>query len=171
MPRNIEIKAYVENFNSMLEKVTKLAGQEPKVINQDDNFFNCSTGRLKLRKFSDNKGELIFYQRPSSDGPKECFYVISPTQSPDTLAESLILAYGVIGRVTKKRLLFITGRTRIHLDKVEGLGDFIELEVVLNQQECSENGIKEANDLMRILGIESSSLIQDAYVDMIDKKL
>jgi len=58
-----------------------------------------------------------------------------PTAAPDALREALTLAYGVIGRVRKVRTLFMAGRTRIHLDRVEGLGEFLELEVVLAEHE------------------------------------
>ena len=78
---------------------------------------------MKLRAFADGHGELIFYRRADDTGPKESFYVISPTASPDTLRETLLLAYGVIGRVRKQRCVYMAGRTRIHLDRVEGLGN------------------------------------------------
>jgi len=77
------------------------------------------------------------------------------------------LAYGQAGRVRKHRTLFLAGRTRIHLDKVEGLGDFLELEVVLEEGESAEKGVQEAHGLMAKLGIEPSQLIEDAYVDLL----
>ena len=67
----------------------------------------------------------------------------------------------------KKRLLFLCGCTRIHVDKVESLGNFVELEVVLDENLSQKDAIKEAYELMAKLGIKPSMLIQDAYVDMI----
>ena len=70
-------------------------------------------------------------------------------------------------RVIKQRTLFIVGRTRIHLDKVQGLGDFLELEVVLSDEDTLEGGTREAEQIMRQLGIEASQLIETAYVDLL----
>jgi adenylate cyclase class IV len=129
MVRNIEIKARIESVESLQPVAAEIADEGPIEITQDDTFFACPNGRLKLRAFSEHDGQLIFYQRPDSAGPKESFYVISPISSPDTLRQALSLAYGEIGRVRKHCTLFLAGRTRIHLDKVDELGDFLELEV------------------------------------------
>src|SRR5579862_3869227 len=119
MPRNIEIKARIEGVEALSPRVRAIADSGPTEIFQDDTFFQCPNGRLKLRAFSDASGELIFYQRPDNAGPKESFYVISATASPGSLREALSLAYGQAGRVRKRRTLFMVGRTRIHLDHVE----------------------------------------------------
>ena len=167
MARNIEIKARVENVAQLTPKVAALATEGPLEIAQDDTFFNCVTGRLKLRAFSNEAGELIFYRRVNQSGPKESFYLRSPTSSPETLRESLSLAYGQIGRVRKYRTLFLVGRTRVHLDRVEGLGHFLELEVMLVGDEPAEQGIREASELMDKLGIEPGQLIDGAYLDLL----
>ena len=144
-----------------------LADDGPTEILQDDTFFACPAGRLKLRAFSNSAGELIFYQRSNESGPKESFYVRTPTATPDSLRETLALAYGVVGRVRKHRTLFLAGRTRIHLDRVEDLGDFLELEVVLDDEESRESGVREAERLMQQLGVAPSQLIDRAYVDLL----
>ncbi|MBN2317472.1 MAG: class IV adenylate cyclase [Acidobacteria bacterium] len=167
MARNIEIKARIESVESVFPKAAELADEGPIEIIQDDTFFPCENGRLKLRAFSRNEGELIFYRRADRKGPKESFYLVSPTNSPETLRESLSLAYGRAGRVRKKRTLFLAGRTRIHLDRVEGLGDFLELEVVLEEGESVESGEAEARELMKKLGIGPDQLIEGAYVDLL----
>ena len=167
MARNIEIKARIESVEALLPRAKAIAESEPTEIDQDDTFFNCPNGRLKLRAFSDTAGELIFYQRPDSAGPKESFYVVSPTASPNTLREVLSLAYGQCGRVRKHRTLFLVGRTRIHLDRVEGLGDFIELEVVISEGESGEAGVDIAQALLGKLGISREQLVEGAYVDLI----
>jgi len=169
MAKNIEIKARVESIRSIFSKAEELSDKGPIEIYQDDTFFLCEKGRLKLRAFSKDKGELIFYRRNTQKGPKESFYLISSTTSPDTLREVLTMAYGKIGRVRKKRTLFLVGRTRIHLDRVEDLGEFLELEVVLEHEEPLETGEAVAKDLMAKLGIRQDQLIEGAYVDLLSE--
>ena len=167
MARNIEIKARLPDFSAAVRKAAEIADQGPTEIAQDDTFFNCPSGRLKLREFSEGKGELIFYRRSDQSGPKESFYVRSQTTEPATLRDALTLAYGQSGRVIKQRTLFLAGRTRIHLDQVEGLGDFLELEVVLSEQDSLSDGVHEAEELMQKLGIDKAQLIETAYVDLL----
>ncbi|WP_336289657.1 class IV adenylate cyclase [Aeromonas dhakensis] len=167
MPRNIEIKAKIESIDLLLPKALAIADQGPIEIEQDDTFFRCDAGRLKLRTLSPSAGELIFYRRADQQGPKESFYQLTPTHEPDRLRETLSLAWGQIGRVQKKRTLLLVGRTRIHLDRVQGLGHFLELEVVLEEDEPLEAGMQEANDIMALLGVEPSRLIEGAYLDLL----
>jgi predicted adenylyl cyclase CyaB len=171
MPKNVEIKARIESVEALLPRVRAIGDSGHTEILQDDTFFQCPNGRLKLRAFSEVSGELIFYQRSAGAGPKECFYVISTTASPNTLREALSLAYGQAGRVRKHRTLFLVGRTRIHLDRVEGLGDFLELEVVLSEGETTEAGVKTAHELLASLGISPQQLIEGAYIDLLRQKV
>jgi len=167
MARNIEIKARLHNLPDTLALALPLADRPPELIEQDDTFFNTARGRLKLRTFADGSGELIYYERPDQPGPKTSFYVRSPTASPDSLREALTLAHGQIGRVRKQRTLLLAGRTRIHLDRVQGLGDFLELEVVLADSEPESGGIAEAHALMARLGVGAGQLIEGAYLDQL----
>ena len=118
MARNIEIKARIESVEALSTRAAVLADQGPIELLQDDTFFTCERGRLKLRAFSANEGQLIFYQRPNQTGPKESFFLMAPTSSPDPLREALSLTYGQAGRVRKQRTLYLVGRTRVHLDRV-----------------------------------------------------
>jgi predicted adenylyl cyclase CyaB len=167
MARNVEIKARIESVDSIFPRAAALADAGPIEIFQDDTFFACENGRLKLRVFSPDKGQLIFYRRADQRGPKESFYLVSPTTSPGILCESLSLAYGQAGCVRKSRTLFRVGRTRIHLDRVEGLGDFLELEVVLADGEHVEIGEAVVRDFMEKLGILPDQLIKGAYIDLL----
>jgi predicted adenylyl cyclase CyaB len=167
MARNVEIKARIESVEALTPRAAALADQGPTEIVQDDTFFACPNGRLKLRAFSAASGQLIFYRRPDEAGPKESFFLISPTSSPDTLREALTLAYGQAGRVRKHRTVFLAGRTRIHLDRVEDLGHFLELEVVMADGEPSETGVAIAHNLLAKLGISPTQLIDRAYVDLL----
>jgi adenylate cyclase len=167
MPRNIEIKARIGSVEALLPQVRIIADQGPWEIRQDDTYFACrGGGRLKLRTGAENAGELIYYRRDDQGAPKESFYLRFPSSDPASLRELLTQALGQIGRIEKLRTLFLRGRTRIHLDKVTGLGDFLELEVVLAEHESSADGIAEANELLMQLGVDSSQLIEGSYLDL-----
>ena len=167
MARNIEIKAWIESVGLLQLRIAAIADQGPTEMLQEDTFFSCPNGKLKLRTFSDTAGQLIFYQRPNQTGPKESLYVISPTAAPGLLRDALTLACGQAGRVCKHRTVFMVGRTRVHLDKIEGLGHFLELEVILAQGEPAEAGIAITYELLERLGISLQQLIGESYVDLL----
>ncbi|MEJ2147440.1 MAG: class IV adenylate cyclase, partial [Acidobacteriota bacterium] len=131
MARNVEIKARVADPRELESRVREIADKGPFDLAQDDTFFACAHGRLKLRELASERGELIFYLREDKAGPRISEYSIVPTSRPAELRLALSDALGVIGRVRKRRRLYLAGNTRIHLDEVEGLGSFLELEVVL----------------------------------------
>jgi len=167
MARNVEIKARIDSIEAVLPLALVLADGPPEPIAQDDTFFNCATGRLKLRVFADGRGELIAYERPDATGPKTSDYVITPVADPDSLRATLARALGLGGRVIKQRTLLLAGRTRVHLDRVVGLGDFLELEVVLRDGESADDGVAEAHGLLRRLRVDATRLVAGAYVDLL----
>jgi len=167
MARNIEIKARVADMDALRARTAAIADDGPVEIPQDDTFFRCANGRLKLRVHADGHGELIAYSRADDGGPKVSDYLLSPTSSPDSLRETLARSNGVEGRVVKHRTLFLVGRTRVHLDRVQGLGDFMELEVVLADGDSVEGGVRDAHELMVRLGVSQDALVQGAYHDLL----
>ena len=169
MSRNIEIKAHARNFEAQKEAARELSTCEPEIIVQEDIFFKVNHGRLKLRVLSSDCAELIFYTRADQQGPKLSNYEISITNDPKGMKSILESAYGIRATVTKSRLLFMKGRTRIYFDDVESLGKFIELEVVLSEDDDLSEGQNEAAELMESLGIENAHLIECAYVDLLDR--
>ena len=162
-----KIKARVQNRPTLFARAQGIADSPPVEMVQDDTFFVCSNGRLKLRAFSESEGELIFYRRPDSAAPRESQYIITPTSCPSKLRETLASALGECGRVRKKRTLFRAGSTRIHIDEVEGLGDFMELEVVLSESQTVDEGITTARRVMQQLGISEQDLVDKAYLDLL----
>lgn len=170
MPRNIEIKARISSVEALLPKVRLIAEQGPWELRQDDRYFACAGGRLKLRVGADGAGELIFYRRSDHLAPRQSFYLRSAIPDPGALRELLAQAFGEVGRIEKQRILFLRGRTRIHLDQVTGLGPFLELEVVLAEHEPPAEGIGEANELLLQLGLDPSRLIAGSYLDLLAEK-
>ena len=168
MPANVEIKARIPSVDALLPLAMALGDDEhPQLIHQDDTFFAVPHGRLKLRVFGDGSGELIAYQRSDAEGPKLSDYVISPATEPESLREALARACGLLGRVRKHRLLVLVGATRIHLDRVEGLGEFLEIEVVLQPGQSEADGEAEARALMDRLGVPAGALVSGAYLDLL----
>src|SRR5574340_462202 len=129
MPSNVELKARIASVDALLPRAAALADDPPQRIQQDDTFFDVTHGRLKLRVFADGAGELLHYLRPDDQGPKRSDYLVAPVVDPDALREMLAHACGEIGRVRKQRTPLLAGQSRIHLDRVEGLGDFVEIEI------------------------------------------
>ncbi len=168
MAKNIEIKASLNDLKSCLDKASSLSGDDPEVIKQEDYFFHCDNGRLKLRVLSNQKGVLIFYDRKNKTGPKPSEYCISETDEPNKLLKVLEKAHGIFGIVRKTRKLFLIGRTRVHIDNVENIGDFMEFEVVLSENEDAKIGVSEVQYLMNQFGIKKENLIDCAYVDLIN---
>ncbi|XP_014351397.1 uncharacterized protein LOC106705860 [Latimeria chalumnae] len=167
MPSNVEIKAKVHDLSQLIKNAEQLSQSEGTLIVQKDTFFCVQKGRLKLRDFKNGNGQLIFYERPDLDGPKLCNYSISPTADPDGLRRVLSDALGVRGTVEKERRLYMVGQTRVHVDKVEGLGNFLELEVVLEEGQSPEEGESIAQGLMGQLGVKQEDLLTGAYMDLI----
>jgi predicted adenylyl cyclase CyaB len=167
MPTNIEIKAVVHDWERTRQAAEALSDTPLKILEQEDTFFACTTGRLKLRRFSSDRGELIAYQREEKAGTKSSHYLITKTDEPDLLRQVLVDALGTLGIVRKQRHLYLCGQTRIHLDKVEGLGTFLELEVVMRPGQAAAEGEKIAREIMDKLGIKNEDLLAGAYLDLL----
>lgn len=167
MARNVEIKARVADLDAVEARARAIATQGPEEIFQDDTFFACDRGRLKLRDFGDGTGQLIHYARADEAGPKLSDYAIAETDDPAALRDTLARAFDVRGGVVKRRLLYLVDRTRVHLDVVEGLGTFVELEVVLRDEESVEEGMAVARKLLGQLGIADGELLTGAYLDLL----
>jgi predicted adenylyl cyclase CyaB len=170
LPTNIEIKARARDFEEIKSRAEKLSDTSVQVIPQEDTFFNTLQGRLKLRVLAD-QAELIYYTRPDQHGPKRSDYHIAHISDAENLKCVLEMAYGIRGVVRKTRYLYLVGQTRVHLDDVEGLGQFMELEVVLEDGQSDAEGQKIAEDLMSALGVERADLIDGAYMDLLEKNV
>jgi len=168
MPTNIEIKARARDFAEIKQRAEKLSDTPVQIMPQVDTFFNVSHGRLKLRAPGEGHAQLIYYERANQDGPKRSDYHIADITDPENLRRVLELSYGVRGVVKKTRYLYLVGQTRVHLDDVEGLGQFVELEVVMRADQSDAEGRAIAEDLMQRLRIRKSDLLEGAYMDLLD---
>jgi adenylate cyclase class IV len=172
MPTNIELKARALDVAKLIEAAARLSDSPPVRLDQDDTFFATRAGRLKLRVIDSadgagGRGELIFYRRADAPGARESNYIIASTPEPDSLRDVLASALGIAGRVRKRRILYLAGQTRIHIDDVEGLGAFVELETVLRPGQTREEGAAITERIASALGIRDEDLVDRAYVDLL----
>jgi predicted adenylyl cyclase CyaB len=167
MPSNIEIKAILNNREAVEAIAAQISDVEPELIRQEDHFFHCDAARLKLRILAPDRGELIRYERVDLAEARRSCYQIARTTDPLTLLEILSNTLGSAGIVRKERTLYLIGQTRLHLDRVSGLGDFMELEVVLRPDQSDEEGKAIAEALLLALKIEKQQLIEKAYIDLL----
>lgn len=170
MPTNIEIKARARDFNGIRSRAEALAETPVQVIPQEDTFFTVPQGRLKLRVRQSDPAQLIYYERPDQGGPKRSDYQIFETGDPESLRLALSRALGIRGVVRKTRYLYLVGQTRVHLDDVENLGQFMELEVMMRPEQSDAEGQAIAHDLMSKLGVEEADLLEGAYMDLIEDR-
>lgn len=167
MPSNVEIKANIPDVAVFKQKAAKLSGTEGTVLEQEDTFFKCNNGRLKLRIQKGIPSELIYYNRPDQQGPKLSDFNKAIISQPEDLKVVLSQSLGVRGTVKKTRYLYMVGQTRVHVDQVDGLGDFMELEVMLEDGQSAEEGQAIAQDLMQKLGVSDEDLLTCAYMDLL----
>ncbi|XP_045781646.1 uncharacterized protein LOC123878495 [Maniola jurtina] len=173
--RNVEIKAKISDYDAICEIAEALSGSPPTVIQQDDTFYKVNKGRLKMRVYANTSATLVRYDRDDKEGPKLCDYdllqfSVSESKKAKDLDDILQKCLGIRGRVVKERRLYMVGQTRIHIDKVQDLGNFMELEVVLRPEQSLQDGQDIARDLQTKLGVKDEDLIQCAYVDLLDEK-
>jgi len=137
------------------------------LYNQVDTYFAVPEGKLKLRQFEEKKGELIAYNRPSRHEAKlseyHLFHVNQPLQLIHVLKQ--VLPIEVI--VRKERTVLIWENVRIHLDRVEGLGNFIEFEAVLRDGEEENLSRQRVSFLQGKFHITKESLVPVGYYELI----
>jgi homotetrameric cytidine deaminase len=161
--RNIELKAIDPDPERSLAVCRELGAEDRGVLRQRDTYFRTRSGRLKLREEEPGGATLIQYERPDAAQARESRYRLSPVPEPDVLRASLDEALGTLVVVDKARHLFLWDDVRIHLDAVEGLGTFVELEGVAPAD--SDLGAEHAKvaRLREALGIGET--LTDSYSD------
>jgi predicted adenylyl cyclase CyaB len=168
---NVEFKARLRDLERAHATAQRVSGCPPELIRQIDMFFRCDHGRLKLRILDDTHGELIAYERNDETGPRRSSYDVVTTENPQALLKALQRALTPIGCVKKRRSLYRIGQSRIHIDEVESLGSFLEIEVALPENQPEVEGRRLAEGLLLELEINDSDLVADAYIDLLVKGL
>jgi homotetrameric cytidine deaminase len=169
--RNVELKARDPDPARTLERALALGADDRGEIRQRDTYFSKARGRLKLREQETGGSplwdELIEYSRADSTDPRTSTYRRVPVADVAPLRDALDAAYGTLGTVTKKRRVLLWEGVRIHLDEVEGLGSFLELEAVAELDSDLSPEHEKVERLRAELAIEDDNLIATSYSDLV----
>jgi len=167
--KNIEIKSPLGNRPEAEKKLAAIGGRLEWTREQVDTFFRVPSGWLKLREVEGCPAELISYRRSVEDsGPRESEYHIFRLQEATELKLVLEQSLGTLGRVEKQRALWLWRNTRVHLDRVEHLGDFLELETVLSGIDPAE-GTAESEEVIGLLELDRKLFISVPYLELLQE--
>ena len=170
---NVETKVRCDDLAAVAERARAAGARCEGRLDQVDTYFRVEAGRLKLREQTHHpagggavtSAELIRYERPDLSAARVSEYTRLPVSDGAVSRAELAASHGVRGTVVKQRQLWILDATRIHLDEVEGLGAFVELETIF--EDGSEPAArKEHERILALLGIQPGDALAGSYIDL-----
>lgn len=164
---NIEIKAKCNNFLKVREVLlahhARFVGEDHQV----DTYFKVPNGRLKLRE-GNIENALIHYMRTNQAGPKKSDVLLYKSQPQSSLKHLLERSLGVLAVVDKRREIYFIDNVKFHIDRVEALGSFVEIEAISDEGAKTEQELHEqCRFYINLLGIQEQDLLTGSYSDMI----
>ena len=163
----VEIKARCDRPDAIRQVLIEEGAVSRGVVQQVDTYFKCQSGRLKLRE-STGCGELIHYAREDRIDPKTSVVTLYPAQRSRLLKRALTDALGVLAVVEKRREIYALEDVVFHLDAVEKLGAFVEIEARDPEGAIGRDELlRQCEGHMRRLGIGRDALIEGSYSDML----
>lgn len=173
---NVESKVPCSDLLAVADRAKAIGAVQAEVMMQTDTYLAVTGGRLKLRQISQPRtdgtwsstAELIAYDRPDVVGARVSTYRREPVDDPESRAQALIAEHGLRGVVAKRRELWLLDRTRIHLDDVDGLGTFVELETVAGGAVAGPADWAQHDAVADALGLDLSTALASSYIDLVD---
>jgi adenylate cyclase class IV len=165
--RNVELKAIDPDPSASLEICRALGAEDCGTIAQRDTYFEVARGGLKLREEQPGHPHLIQFERASEPQQRESRYRIIEVSDGAALCAALAAAIGIRRVVVKRRHLLLWQSVRIHLDEVEQLGAFIELEAVAEPDSDLTHEHRLIAELRDALAITDERLIAHGYAEQL----
>ena len=164
---NIEIKAKCSNHNKVREILKSKLADFKGIDHQVDTYFKVNSGRLKLRE-GNIENHLIYYDRENKEGPKESKVILFKNDPNSTLKDILLNANGVLVIVNKKREIYFIKNVKFHIDIVENLGSFVEIEAIDTDGSIGKDKLyAQCQEYISLLNILENDLISVSYSDLI----
>lgn len=168
--KNLEIKAPAPDLAALKARALAAGARTIGVLRQVDTYYQAARGLLKLRVIQGAGAELIAYARPLVEGSRVSDYALFPVDEPVPLKEVLERSLVRVVEVRKSRDLLMWDGTRIHLDTVEGLGTFVELETEGDSR--GEAAMREEHEqVIAALGLDRRTFLAGSYADMLRDKM
>jgi homotetrameric cytidine deaminase len=165
--RNIELKARDRDPQRTLELALALGAEDRGTLAQRDTYCAAARGRLKLREEDPGEAHLIAYERPDAARARESRYRIAAVADATAQRAALDAALGTLVAVAKRRRLLVWEGVRIHLDEVDGLGAFVELEGVAAGGSDLTREHELIARLRDELRIDDEAIVAEGYVDLL----
>ena len=173
---NVESKTRCADLGAVARRAAELGARYDGRLDQVDTYFQAHAGRLKLREIShcapdgavSTGAELIRYERPDEDGARVSRYERTVIADAESCRARLEADHGLRGRVIKQRELWLLDATRIHLDTVEGIGNFVELETVSRTGDPSPEDRREHDRVFSALGLDALAAVEMSYIDFLE---
>jgi adenylate cyclase class 2 len=172
---NVETKVRCADLQGVARLAAEIGAHYDGRLDQIDTYFGAVRGRLKLREITHTTpdgqvstgAELIRYERPDESGARVSVYELTEIADAESCRARLAEELGVRGRVEKQRELWLLDATRIHLDRVDGLGSFVELETV-TAGTPAEADRREHDRIAAALGLDQSATVAGSYIDLLE---
>ncbi len=165
----IEFKARCGDHRRIREILRKKSARFVGEDHQIDTYFRVPQGRLKLRE-GDIENALVFYSRPNQAGPKQSDVVLAKVPAEAELRPVLEKALGVLTAVDKRREIYFVENVKVHLDRVEGLGEFVEVEAIGSADEVTKLR-EQCEGFLVDFGIGAEDLEEGSYSDLLVKEI
>lgn len=164
---NVEIKAKCENQNEIRNLLKSLRADFKGTDIQTDTYFKVNNGRLKLRK-GNIENHLIFYQRENTSGLKQSDVILLKTEPDSSLKEILKQSLGILIEVQKQREIYFIDNVKFHLDYVERLGHFVEIEAIdLDGSIGKEKLHQQCQYYVDLLKLSDRDFVSVSYSDLL----
>ncbi|MBU0661014.1 class IV adenylate cyclase [Patescibacteria group bacterium] len=170
MELNIEIKAKSNNQEAIRDILKSKNADFKGVDHQIDTYFKVNNGRLKLRE-GNIENKLIHYQRENKEGPKQSDVTLYNFVPNSSLKDILTKSLGILTIVDKKREIYFIDNVKFHIDVVEDLGTFVEIEAIDKDGSIGkEKLLEQCNFYLNLFEICEEDLISLSYSDLLLKK-
>lgn len=167
---NFEFKARHRNLaaaeQALLQNNPLFVGEDHQV----DTYFNVPNGRLKLREGTIEQA-LIFYERNNDAAAKQSNVTLYPHRADADLKRILVQSLGIKTVVDKNRKIYFIGNVKFHFDRVDGLGEFVEVEAIDKDGRLGLEKLKEQCAFyQRLLGVGDDDFVAGSYSDLLPAK-
>lgn len=167
---NIELKARTENAAQIRQYLLNRGAEFRGIDRQTDTYFKVPNGRLKLRE-GKIENNLIWYQRSDQAGPKQSDFILTPVPDAVSLKQSLTNALGIKVTVVKNREIYFIGNVKFHIDQLDELGNFVEIEASNKTEDLPVEKLREQCEFYRLaFDIKDEDLLEYSYSDMLLNK-